>query len=240
MKIQIIKNFKNAFREMSTQAVNLFKKKFIFFASFLFFIHFFSFAQKNIQVHPTFNIGSNITLNLQSKEHSAISPINFFAGGGADIKINNLSIIPTHNIWAMYYLYYDDKALPAEVEHRTASVINCMLDLPVGYNFYKNNSVFTVGAGLGILFRISFLSSGVSESDTGYSGNAKSDLENINKYFYSNARFLYPEIFFSYLYNFSNDFSAGAMLKYYVSIGNLAAGSLFDASIISVSTRIMF
>lgn len=198
-------------------------------------------AAKGISVRPYFNIGTNITLNLASKEKSAPTPVNFTFGGGVVLDITDLiSVEPRLDFWMMYYLYDGKDALPAEVEHRTATTLCFMLDCPVGFNFRFGNHTITPGAGLGILMRFGILSAGVKENDSGATGTAKGDIEKINAWFWSDARFLYPEIFFSWDYKVSDYLRAGLTAKIYIPMGSLFSGHGMDGMIINLTSRFVF
>ena len=196
---------------------------------------------KGISVRPYFNIGTNITLNLASKEKIAPTPVNFTFGGGVVLDITDLiSIEPRLDFWMMYYLYDGIDALPAEVEHRTATTLCFMLDCPVGFNFRFGKHTITPGAGLGFLMRFGLLSTGVKDNDKGATGTAKGDIEKINSWFWGNARFLYPEIFLSWDYKVNDNFRAGLTAKVYLPVGQLISGNGVDGMIINVTSRFVF
>lgn len=200
--------------------------------------------KKSITANGFFKLGSALTLNLADKTQSAPSPINFTIGGGAKIKITELiSLEPMLDFYSMYYLFYDGRALPAEVEHRTSSVLCFLLDVPVGFNFYLGNSKnanLSCGLGLAFLLRFSFLANGVKSNDEGFLGSAKSDDDEIKKYFWQKARFIYPEIFAAFDYKISEKLSAGIIAKFYLPVTSLFEGHGFDSSIFSISTRFTF
>lgn len=195
----------------------------------------------NTRICPYFNIGTVTTLNLASKEVSAPSPVNFYMGGGAIIPITELITLEPHlDFWAMYYLYDGTDALPAEVEHRTATTLCFMLDCPVGFNFKSGAHTFTPGAGLGILMRFAILSNGVKDDDSGATGTAQSDVDKIAAWFWQDARFLYPEIFFSWDYKVSENFRAGLTAKVYFPMGSIFSGKGFDGAIFNLTSRFVF
>lgn len=197
--------------------------------------------KKSIKVVPYFTTGLNLTLNLASKDNSAPSPLSYIIGGGAILNITDfISIEPRLDFWTMYYLFDGKDALPAEIEHRTSTVLCFMLDIPVGFNFRKNNHTFTPGAGLGILARFSFLSNGIKDNDKGVTGSAKEDASKIASWFWSNARFLYPEIFFAWDYKIAEKLKVGLIAKIYFPFGSIISGHGLDATIINISTRLVF
>lgn len=197
--------------------------------------------EKGFKISPYFNIGTQITLNLASKQTSAPSPVNFYIGGGAIIPLTEMITLEPHlDFWMMYYLFDGKDALPAEVEHRTATALCFMLDVPVGFNFKSGNHTFTPGAGLGLFMRFAILSNGVKPDDYGITGTAKSDNEKIGEWFWSNMRFLYPEIFFSWDYKVSDFMRAGLTAKVYFPIGQLFSGNGMDGMIFNLTSRFVF
>lgn len=196
---------------------------------------------KGFKISPYFNIGTQITLNLASKQTSAPTPVNFYIGGGAIIPLTDLITLEPHlDFWMMYYLFDGKDALPAEVEHRTATTLCFMLDVPVGFNFKSGNHTFTPGAGLGLFLRFGFLSNGVKPGDSGATGTAQGDAEKIAAWFWSDARFLYPEIFFSWDYKISDFMRAGLTAKAYIPMGSIITGNGLDGLIINITSRFVF
>lgn len=195
------------------------------------------------QVSPFVNIGTNITINTADKTISAPSPASFALGVGA-IWPNNafVSFQPRLNIFTGYYLWNaaDNYAYPAEVENRTAMALSFMFDFPAAATFRFEKYQFEVGAGVGLLARIALMANGVSENDFGSSGSAGSDKEKIKKWFWSDMRFLYPEIFAAWEYKFSEKLMLGFELRYYISMGALVSGRGLDASIIAVAAKFIF
>ncbi len=193
------------------------------------------------QVSPFVNLGANITINTESKLKSAPSPAAFALSFGA-IWPNKafLSFQPRLSFWTSYYLWDGKNALPAEVENRTALVLNFMLDIPAAATFRFENCQVEAGAGLGILARAALLANGVSEGDTGASGSAGGDKNEIQKWFWKNARFLYPEIFAAWEWNFSPRIAAGFEARWFIPIGSLADGRGLTESIIALSAKLIF
>lgn len=197
--------------------------------------------EKGFTISPYFNIGTQITLNLASKQTSAPTPVNFYIGGGAIIPLTEMITLEPHlDFWMMYYLFDGKDALPAEVEHRTATTLCFMLDVPVGFNFKSGNHTFTPGAGLGLFLRFGFLSNGVKPGDSGATGTAQGDAEKIAAWFWSDARFLYPEIFFSWDYKVSDFMRAGLTAKIYIPMGSIFSGHGLDGMIFNITSRFVF
>lgn len=199
------------------------------------------FDSSKITVIPYLNLSTQLMINNASKEISAPSPVLFSFGGGAIIGLTDLITLEPHlDFWTQYYLFNKEDALPAEVEHRTATMLCFMLDIPVGFNFKIGNHTLTPGAGLGFLIRFGLLSNGVKANDKGYSGSAQSDVDKINSWMWNNARFLYPEIFFAWDYKISEKFRAGLVARWYIPVGSLIDGKGLDASILNLSARFIF
>lgn len=193
------------------------------------------------QVSPFANIGINITVNTESALKSAPSPTAFaLAFGGIWPNKAFLSFQPRLAFWWSYYLWDGKNALPAEIENRTAFVLNFMLDFPAAATFRFQKFQVEAGAGLGILARAAMLAGGVGEGDTGASGSAGGDKSEIQKWFWSNARFLYPEIFAAWEWNFTDRIAAGFELRYYLPIGSLADGRGLTESIFALSAKLIF
>lgn len=198
--------------------------------------------EKNpLSIRPYLSLGSSITLNTASQKESAPTPVQFTGGGGAVINFSSLiSLEPRLDFWAMYYLYDGKNALPAEMEQRTATVLCFMLDVPVGFNFHVKDNTFTIGAGLGFLMRFAFLSSGIKGSEPGATGSASSDASHIMSWCWSNARFLYPEIFLSWDYKIFETMRVGICTRFYFPIGSVISGRALDGMLFNVAARIVF
>ena len=193
------------------------------------------------QVSPFVNLGANITLNTESKLKSAPSPTAFvLAFGGIWPNKAFLSFQPRLSFWTSYYLWDGKNALPAEIENRTAFVLNFMLDLPAAATFRFQKFQVEAGAGLGILARAALLANGVSEGDSGATGSAGGDKKEIQKWFWGNARFLYTEFFGAWEWNFTDRIAAGFELRYYLPIGSLADGRGLTESIFALSAKLIF
>ena len=193
------------------------------------------------QVSPFVNIGVNITLNTESKLKSAPSPTAFsLAFGGIWPNKAFLSFQPRLAFWTSYYLWDGKNALPAEVENRTAFVLNFMLDFPAVATFRFQKFQAEAGIGLGVLARAALLANGVSEGDSGTTGSAGGDKDEIQKWFWSSARFLYLEFLGGWEWNFTERIAAGFELRYYLPIGSLIDGRGLDASIIALSAKLIF
>jgi hypothetical protein len=203
-------------------------------------------AEKTASVH-TYSLfltaGPNVLVNTASSTSSAPSPIMFSCGFGATLFTNKpVQFEPRLSFFTNYYLWNNARALPAEVENRTATVLSFMFDLPAAYTWKYNAHSFEAGAGLGFLARVGILSNGVSGSDKNRddsSRTASEDVSDINSYFWSGARFLYPEIFGVWTYDIRSGWKAGLETRLYFPLGSFIAGSGMDAAIISASARLV-
>lgn len=193
------------------------------------------------QISPFVNLGVNITVNTESSLKSAPSPTAFaLSFGGIWPNKAFLSFQPRLSFWWSYYLWDGQNALPAEIENRTAFVLNFMMDLPAAATFRFASCQVEAGLGLGILARAALLASGVGESDTGTTGSAGGDKSEIQSWFWSNARFLYPEFFAAWEWNFTERIAAGLEFRYYLPIGSLTDGRGLTESIFALSGKLIF
>ncbi|MCQ2611011.1 MAG: hypothetical protein MJ169_04625 [Treponema sp.] len=198
-------------------------------------------ANKGISIKPYFTIGTDFIANTMDKTKSAPSTFTFTAGAGAIIQFTQLiSFEPKLNFYPMYYLWNDSMALPAEIEQRTAAVLNFLLDLPVGFNFKSGKNTFTPGAGIAMNIRFAFLAGNIKPGDYGTSGTAASDVEKINSYFWNNMNFLYPEIFIAWDYAVTDSIRVGAQANVYFPIGSLIESKGINGLIVNLSARVVF
>jgi len=223
------------------------RKLFILSALFLFLTtgRVFAFEKFDliIKASPT------MILNTLDKGHSAPSPVKVLPGVG--IKIPNNSFInfqPSLEYYGSYELWYDGKALPAEIENRTVVTQNILLTMPVmvtlqlgkGKAFGIVQQV-NVGGGPAILMRFAGLANGVSENDTGYTGTAASDKEEIGKYYWEKGRFLYLNAQADWLFTYPDGgLSAGPAVQVNFPLGSLIAGEGLNNIMISVAGKIVF
>jgi hypothetical protein len=93
---------------------------------------------------------------------------------------------------------------------------------------------------MAFLIRYAILPAGVSASDTGTSGSASGDVDKINSWFWSDARYLYPELVGSWDYRVNQRLQAGLEGRIYFPLGSLIQGDGFDTIMGSISARIIF
>ena len=178
-------------------------------------------------------------LNTESYLVSAPSPIVYPISLGFlwpdDSKI---AIQPVVSFFMMNHLYYEDKALPAEIENRTTTTLNFMLNIPAVFSIYREKSRFQLSAGLGIYMRFGLLSPGVKENDSGWTGSAGEDVSKINEYFWGKMRWLYATAGGSWLYNLTPQLRAGPTINVYAPVGGLISDKNAQGMIISAGIKI--
>lgn len=180
-----------------------------------------------------------IYINTQSPLISAPSPIVYPISVGfiwPDAAL--LAIQPTLSFFMMQHLYYEDMALPAEIENRTSTTLSFMLNIPAVYSIFLENSRFQITGGLGIFMRFGLLSPGVKEDDSGWSGSAGEDVTKINEYFWGNARWLYLTLGGSWLYDLTPELRAGPVMNISIPAGGLISDQDAQGMLISLGIKI--
>lgn len=154
---------------------------------------------------------------------------------------NFLVFQPRITGWGQYYLWDENSqyAYPASVEDRTASAVTLLLDLPLVLTVGTKKNMMGAGVGVGFLPRFSFLSNGVSADDTGTTGTAEGDVAKINSWFWSSARYLYPEASLAYVHLLSNGWRLGLETRFYLPLGSLLTGHGMDGMMLSASIRLV-
>ena len=194
---------------------------------FIDFIHSLDFV---LQTEP------GVYINTADRHHSAPSPIIYpLTIGILWPNYTKLAIQPTISFFATDYLWYDDMALPAEIENRTVTGLNFMITLPVVISMYFKNSRIQILPGISILTRFGFLSAGVSKDDYGYSGTAGSDADLINEWFWKDMHFLYLGGGFAWMFNINGNVKAGPVANMMIPLsvvkGDKLLGSIFSAGL---------
>ena len=188
-----------------------------------------------------FTMGPLAIINTESSTKSAPTPIVFSTGFGMKfLEDKMVAFEPRVSFFTNYYLWDGDNALPAEVENRTAIALSLLFDLPAVVTFHHGENTFEAGSGLGFLARYGILANGVSSSDTGASGSASGDVDKINDWFWSGARYVFPELLGSWTYAVSSRLQAGFEGRVYFPLGSLMNGRGFDAMMFSLAARIQF
>ena len=191
-----------------------------------------------------------LLINTDSSAHSAPSPIVFSLGIGADFFRNRaITFEPRLSFFTNYYLWDGEDARPAEIENRTALVLAALLDLRALKAWQRGAHRFLLGGGVGVLARYGLLANGVSSDDSGgalasdgtATSTAGDDVSDINRWLWQSARFLYPELVFSWLHALpSARASAGVEAAFYLPVGSLISGSALDAALVSLAFKLEF
>lgn len=190
------------------------------------------------------NLGFNpiLILNTSDVKQSAPSPIVYPFSLGVILPVKNfISIQPTLSVFTNYLLWNDDSAYPAEIENRTATAFNFLIDIPAVFNMTPAIKHFIgVGIGLSLLCRFAKLSNGVSSGDSGTSGTASDDVSEINKWFWKDLNFLFINTSFTYFFSFSEKIKAGPEVKFYLPCGSLISGRGMNNAMFSLGIKIRF
>lgn len=186
-----------------------------------------------------FTLGPLLYVNTDSS--SAPSPVKFSAGFGFDFFTDKIiSFQPKISAFTNYYLWDGQYARPAEVENRTALALSFLFDLNATHTWRANNDFFELGGGISFLARYAFLANGVEKSDSGSSSTATAgdDVESINSWFYKDLNFLYPNISFCYMHQFTENYSAGLETKVYIPLGALKDGRALDTTLVFFGIKV--
>ena len=200
------------------------------------FRDFLSQTQGYVTFEPT------LIVNTSSGTASAPSPIVYpFSIGASWPSGYFISFQPRLSFFMNYYLWDGEKALPAEIENRTATSLSFLLALPASLNFdLSEKSRIEASVGLALLMRFAVLSNGVGSSDSGASGSAGDDVSHIADWFWSGARPLYLQTGCSYIYEISGRIKAGPDLQLYFPLGSIFGGRGLDAMILSTGIKLVF
>lgn len=186
-----------------------------------------------------FTLGPLLYVNTDSS--SAPSPVKFSAGFGFDFFTDRIiSFQPKVSAFTNYYLWDGQYARPAEVENRTALSLSFLFDLNAAHKWSFNNDSFELGGGISFLARYAFLANGVEETDSGSSSTATAgdDVKSINSWFYKDLNFLYPNISFCYMHQFTENYSAGLETKVYIPLGALKDGRALDTTLVFFGVKV--
>lgn len=178
-------------------------------------------------------------LNPESTLVSAPSPIVYqMSIGLLWPNYTFIAVQPTLSFFMMNHLLYEDKALPAEIENRTTTTLSFMINIPAVFSLYLKNSRFQLSAGAGVLMRFGLLAAGVKDSDSGWTGTAGSDVEQINKWFWNDMRWFYINAGGSWLYNLSPQLRAGPVIECSIPVGGLIKDQSPQGMLISLGIKI--
>ena len=180
-----------------------------------------------------------IYINTKSPLISAPSPIIYpISMGFIWPDSTKIAIQPTVSFFMTQHLYYEDMALPAEIENRTTTTLSFLLNIPAVYSIFKDNSRFQLTGGLGIYMRFGILSPGVNEGDSGWTGSAGEDAKKINEYFWSKMRWFYITGGGSWLYNLTPQLRAGPVMNISIPVGGLIVDKDAQGMLISLGIKI--
>lgn len=137
----------------------------------------------------------------------------------------NVEFAPSASLFMLRYLWANDRALPAEIENRTAFVPALLLDASFLYTIEKDRFLISLGGGPGFLLRYGFLESDVDEDETSYNGDmsAGEQVDEINSYMWSSLRWFYPMLQAGVRYRLQTGWGAGINLRAGIPIFNLWA-----------------
>lgn len=158
---------------------------------------------------------------------SAPSPISGYITAEYRLALgDSVAFAPSASLYFLQYLWDDgtQRALPAEIENRTAFVPNLFIDLPFLYHFRKNRFDFAFGGGPAFIIRYGFLDSGVSAGEI-YEGyetlTAGEQVSAINSYLWNYGRWFCPTIQAGFRYELENGWGAGLTLRLGIPVSNL-------------------
>ena len=199
--------------DSETTKTSLFGKKFTATKNFKNFVS---------QLDFVLNLQTAVYLNTESKLVSAPSPILYpITVGVLWPNYTFLSVQPSISFFMMNSLWYNEKALPAEIENRTATSYCLFINIPIVFSLYLKQSRVQLSGGAGILLPITTLASGVKSTDSGTSGSAASDVSKIQKYYFSNARFFYITTEFSWLFDVTSKLKVGPVINFHIPVGSI-------------------
>ena len=152
-------------------------------------------------IEPQVSINTHIK-NGEGKFISAPSPMSFPVYLGLAIpNYTAVSFQPSLRFFTTFNLVYDDMVLPAEIENRTGLTFSFLVNLPVAFKINIHNKYsIDILAGVAGLIRFATPPVNVKETEPGYTGTVKTDVDYMNSWFYKNARFLYLSVAADWLF----------------------------------------
>lgn len=176
--------------------------------------------------------------NMESTLVSAPSPVIFpLTIGILWPNYTVFAIQPSLSFFVMEHLWYNGRALPAEIENRTTTTMSFLLTLPLVFSLYFPKSRIQLLPGISLLGRVGLLSNGVKPQDKGFSGTAKQDSELINGWFWNDMNYMYLSAGFSWLINLQGNLKAGPVLNLYIPINMISSGTGLQDAIISAGLK---
>ena len=188
-------------------------------------------------INTIFNIdGWKLKSNPADKGPSgAPNPIIFSLGVGYNfVFLNNFAISPYLSFFGNYYLWEEGGAFPAEIERRTALVLNFIFDLPFVYYLRIDNFYLSAGIGVAVNLRFAILAQGVPEGE-------KDDVKNIFGSFWNDLNFLYPSVQLNFDFLTSRSIGVGLGARIYFPVGSWIRGmSFFHGGSVAAFFRMTF
>jgi len=187
-------------------------------------------SKKESPIDFVFKFGTSFFYNRGDKTISAPSPIYFNPGFGILWpKKSFIAVEPAVSISSTYYLWYEGKAYPAEIENRTATTIALMFDIPAVFTIPAGKSKIQINAGPSILARFGWLSSGATETD---------DVTSINNYFWGSGRFFYLSGNVSWMFDLPLNTKFGPFFSFYMPVGSIFAHEGMNGMIMSAGIKL--
>jgi hypothetical protein len=150
---------------------------------------------------------------------SGSSPILNMLGAGTVFPLPlGFGIAPSLDVFSTYYALVGGRAMPIEIENRTAVLWCLLLDIPVQYSLdlaEKHRLVFTVGPAFAIRFALRATAVPVEEQPA---------VDAIAAYLWSGGRFFYPEVGVSYSYKMADWVRFGVTAKVLLPVFNWWTG----------------
>jgi hypothetical protein len=155
---------------------------------------------------------------------SGPSPIAGYLIGEYRLPLGaRVNFAPSASIMFLQYLWAYERALPAEMENRTAFVPTMFLELPFVYQIETGRIRFSFGLGPGFLIRYGFLESGVSPDEKSYASDmpAGEQVAAINAYLWDQGRWFCPSAQIGLRYRLETGWGANFTIKAGVPVSNL-------------------
>lgn len=184
----------------------------------------------------TLNLSNGIDVNVFKEIDDDIvsSPSKLLYPLSIGLLIPNYTFFamePELSFYTMNHMWSNGVALPAEIENRTTTTLSFLLNIPAVITFFFENNRLQLKGGLGMLMRFGLKASGVSE---GYS----EDIENINKWFWNNGRFLYLTTGISWLFDLTGNTKIGPEFNISFPIGSVISGEGIQGLVSTIGLKI--
>ena len=186
------------------------------------------------------NYEASFYLNPEYTElNSAPSPINFqLSLGMLWPNYTEIAVQPLISFFYMNHLWYEDRALPAEIENRTSDTLSFLVQVPAAFSLFLKNSRFQFIVGPAVMARLTLLARGVSPDATGYLGTASADINAINRWFWSDGRWFYATAGISWLYHITPQLRTGLTVNASVPVGAILKDKTAQGLLISTGIKI--